>query len=44
MKINRKKTEVIICSKDPGNINIKMDKASTKIQVHMLYIYKRWDK
>jgi len=25
MKINRKKTEVTICSKDPENINTKMD-------------------
>jgi len=25
MKSNRKKTEVMVCSKDPENINIKMD-------------------
>ena len=25
MKINRKKTEVMVCSKDPENIDIKMD-------------------
>jgi len=38
MKIKRKKkTEVMVCSKDPENINIKLDddapKAGTKIQV-----------
>jgi len=25
MEINRKKTEVMFCSQDPKNINIKMD-------------------
>ena len=36
MYINRKITKVIVCSKDPENINNKMDddaKASTKIRV-----------
>ena len=30
MKINRKKTEVMVCSKDPENINIKMDEDALK--------------
>jgi len=30
MKINRKKTEVTFCSKDPENINIKMDDDALK--------------
>ena len=30
MKINRKKTEVMVCSKDPENINDKMDDNTLK--------------
>jgi hypothetical protein len=30
MKINRKKTEVMVCSKDPENSNIKMDNDALK--------------
>jgi len=30
MKINRKKSEVMICSKDPESINIKMDDDALK--------------
>jgi hypothetical protein len=30
MKINRIKTEVTVCSKDPENINIKMDDNALK--------------
>jgi hypothetical protein len=30
MKINRKKTEVMVCSKGPENINIKMDDDALK--------------
>jgi len=36
MQINRKKTEVMICSKDPENINIKMDDDAVK-QVSKLH-------
>ena len=30
MEINKTKTEVMVCSKDPGNINIKMDDDALK--------------
>jgi hypothetical protein len=30
MEINKIKTEVIVCSKDPKNINIKMDDEALK--------------
>ena len=30
MKINREKTEVMVCSKDPENINIKKDENAVK--------------
>jgi hypothetical protein len=30
IKINRKKTELMVCSKDPENINIKMDDDALK--------------
>jgi len=30
LKINRKKTEVMVCAKDPENINIKMDDDALK--------------
>jgi len=47
MKINRKKTGVMVCSKDPENINIKMDDNALK-QVpkfkYRQYIYRRWEK
>ena len=38
MKINRKKTEVIVCSKDFGNINIKMDDKSLKQVSKLKYL------
>ena len=48
MEISRIKTEVMIFSKDPENINIKMDddalKQVSKIQVLRRYIYRRWKK
>ena len=43
MKINRKKTEVMVCSKEPENINIKIDDDTLK-QVPGQYIYRRWEK
>ena len=30
MKINREKSEVMVCSKDPENINTKMDDDALK--------------
>jgi hypothetical protein len=38
MKINREKTEVIVCSKDPENINIKMDNDTLKQVPKFKYI------
>jgi hypothetical protein len=30
MKVNRKKTEILVCFKDPENVNIKMDDNTLK--------------
>ena len=38
MKINRKKTEVMICSNDPENINIKMDDDDLKQEPKFKYL------
>jgi hypothetical protein len=46
MKMNRGKTEEMVCSKDPENIYIKMDEEAL-MQVPKLYykyIYRRWEK
>ena len=38
MKINRKKTEVLVCSKDPENIKIKMDEDALKQAPNFKYL------
>jgi len=47
MKINRKKAEVLVCSKNPEHININMDDDALK-QVpkfkYRRYIDRRWGK
>jgi len=46
MKINREKTEEMVCSKDPENINIKIDEDALKQvpKLYYKYIYRRWEK
>jgi hypothetical protein len=38
MEINRIKTEVMVCSKDPENINIKMDDEALKQVTKLKYL------